>query len=347
VWPSPPPGPHEKYIEHIETMPPESPLLFGMHPNAEIGFRTAQCYQLFGLLMMLQPKDTSGGDDASENVSPMAKAEGMTNDFLDETRDINFPVEDLIRSMSDEEKGPYQFVFLQECEYMNVLVGEMNRSLAELQLGFKGELTMSPAMEDLAECLHTELIYAKWSKYGFPSTRALMSWLGNLKERCDQLNDWVAEPLNIPKVVDISKLFNPQSFLTAIKQLCCQQQQLELDKLQVFTEVTKRDAKGVDAAARDGAFVSGMFLEGARWDLNSNSLEESKPKEMFFRLPVINCRAGSVADKEEKNIYICPTYCVPTRRPYYVFPAQLRTKQPAAKWIMGGVAIILDVGIAI
>merc|ERR1711966_562366 len=93
----------------------------------------------------------------------------------------------------------------------------------------------------------------------------------------------------------------------------------------------KRDAKGVDAAARDGAYVTGMFLEGARWDLNSNCLEESKPKEMFFRMPVINCRAGMVTDREEKNVYICPTYCVTTRRPHFVFPAQLRTKHPAAK----------------
>lgn len=161
------------------------------------------------------------------------------------------------------------------------------------------------------------------------------------------MNDWVAEPLTIPKVVDISRLFNPQSFLTAIKQLCCQQQQLELDKLQVFTEVTKRDAKGVDAAARDGAYVTGMFLEGARWDLNSNCLEESKPKEMFFRMPVINCRAGMVTDREEKNVYICPTYCVTTRRPHFVFPAQLRTKHAAAKWVLGGVALILDVGVAV
>jgi dynein heavy chain len=271
----------------------------------------------------------------------------MCNDFLDDVKDISFPVEDLIRSMSDEEKGPYQFVFLQECEYMNVLVFEMARSLAELQLGFRGELTMSPAMESLADCLHMEKIPPKWSKYGFPSTRALMSWLTNLKERCEQLNDWVGEPLSIPKVTDISRLFNPQSFLTAIQQLCCQQQQLELNKLEVFTEVTKRDAKGVEAAAREGVFVTGMFLEGARWDTNANCLEDSKPKEMFFKMPVVNCKAGLVNDREEKNIYICPTYCVPTRRPYYVFPAQLRTKAPPAKWVLGGVAIILDVGVAI
>jgi dynein heavy chain len=295
---------------------------------------------------MLQPKEKASDDDDSSQ-SPMARAEQMNNDFLDEVRDITFPVEDLFRSMSDEEKGPYQFVFLQECEYMNVLVGEMIRSLSELQLGFKGELTMSPAMEALAQCLYQEQIPGKWAKYGFASTRPLMSWLMNLKDRCEQLNEWVADPLNIPKVVDISKLFNPQSFLTAIKQLCCQQQSLELDKLQVFTEVTKREAKQVDAAARDGAFVSGMFLEGARWDVNGNCLEDSKPKEMFSKMPVVNCKAGAAVDREEKNIYICPTYCTPTRRPYYVFPAQLRTKQFPQKWVLGGVALILDIGFAL
>ena len=32
---------YEKYIEYIENeAPPETPLAFGMHPNAEIDFRT-------------------------------------------------------------------------------------------------------------------------------------------------------------------------------------------------------------------------------------------------------------------------------------------------------------------
>ena len=32
-WLSPQPAPHERYLEHIETMPAESPLFFGMHPR--------------------------------------------------------------------------------------------------------------------------------------------------------------------------------------------------------------------------------------------------------------------------------------------------------------------------
>ena len=39
---SPNPGEHQRYVEHIDQMPGETPLFYGMHPNAEIGFRTTQ-----------------------------------------------------------------------------------------------------------------------------------------------------------------------------------------------------------------------------------------------------------------------------------------------------------------
>jgi len=312
-WKTPGPSTHEKYMEHIETMPPESPLFFGMHPNAELNFRTRQCHNIFELLTMLQPKGGASSDNSGDedNLSPMKLAEDACGEILDEVRDVHFSVEETARNLSDEEKGPYQFVFMQECDCMNGLVYEMVRGLSELQQGFKGELTMSEQMEQLADALYKETLPTWWIKLGFPSTRPLRSWLMNLKDRCSQLEEWINDPLNIPKVVDVSKLFNPQSFLTAIKQLCCQTQNLELDRLHVFTEVTKR--------------------------LDPKS-------EMFTRMPVINCKAGMVQEKEDKNLYFCPTYCVPTRRPYFVFVAQLRTKQPAAKWVLAGVALILDIG---
>ena len=113
---------------------------------------------------------------------------------------------------------------------------------------------------------------------------------------------------------------------------------------EIFTEVTKWDTKVVDGYAREGIYVTGSWLEKARWDMTSNSLEDSRPKEMFVIMPVINCKAGLQSEKEEANFYICPTYYVPTRRPHDIFPAQLRTRHPPAKWVLGGVALILDIG---
>ena len=52
-----------------------------------------------------------------------------------------------------EEKTPYVIVAFQECERMNNLMKEMKRSLRELDLGLKGELTITSDMEDLSNCL--------------------------------------------------------------------------------------------------------------------------------------------------------------------------------------------------
>lgn len=45
---------YDRYVEYIDTeLPPESPLAYGMHPNAEIDFRTKQCLDTFAALIEL------------------------------------------------------------------------------------------------------------------------------------------------------------------------------------------------------------------------------------------------------------------------------------------------------
>ena len=48
---------------------------------------------------------------------------------------------------------PFSFIFKQESERMNTLTREMKRSLKELELGLKGELTMTSEMENLSNSL--------------------------------------------------------------------------------------------------------------------------------------------------------------------------------------------------
>lgn len=62
-------------------------------------------------------------------------------------------------------------------------------------------------------------------------------------------------------------------------------------------------------------------------------------------MPVINCRSAPLPPegKEDKSVYQCPVYMTTSRGPTFVFFAQLKTKHPPAKWILAGVAIILDV----
>lgn len=45
-------------------LPPESPYLYGLHPNAEIGFLTQTSEKLFRTVLELQPRDSNAGDGA-------------------------------------------------------------------------------------------------------------------------------------------------------------------------------------------------------------------------------------------------------------------------------------------
>ena len=42
-----------------ETMPPETPLAFGLHPNAEIGFKLREAERFCANVLCLQPREVS------------------------------------------------------------------------------------------------------------------------------------------------------------------------------------------------------------------------------------------------------------------------------------------------
>lgn len=57
--PSPSLQGYHEYID--ENLPPESPYLYGLHPNAEIGFLTVTSEKLFRTVLEMQPKETDSG----------------------------------------------------------------------------------------------------------------------------------------------------------------------------------------------------------------------------------------------------------------------------------------------
>lgn len=80
-----------------------------------------------------------------------------------------------------EDFTPYTMVAIQEAERMNVLTAEMKRSLAELDLGLRGDLTMSEPMEKLMRALAADTVPMSWRNLAYPSLRPLGSWLANVQ----------------------------------------------------------------------------------------------------------------------------------------------------------------------
>jgi dynein heavy chain len=336
---APSPTTYDRYLEHVDTeLRGETPIAFGLHPNAEIDFRTTQSNTLFSTLLELQPRD-SGGESG---MSPQHIAENMLNDIQDRFADKMLDIDDVESSL--EEKGPYQNVFLQECEAMNTLLTEIARSLTELNLGFAGELTMSDKMEALMQSLYMDRVPGSWASLAWPSLRPLAGWLLNFNGRLEQLIEWCGNPADIPKVTWLSGMINPTSFLTAIKQMTAQRTGQELDKLVIWTDVLKKsDPEEIEAGSRDGAYCHGLFMQGARWDATNCMVQKAQPKEMYVAMPIVNCKSVSTDKAEGTGIFSCPVYKTEQRGPTWVFCAQLKTKSPAARWILAGVSLIMDI----
>jgi len=337
---SPSPTTYDRYLEHIETeFKGDTPIAFGLHPNAEIGFRTEQSETLLRTLLELQPRDAdaAGGDDKS----PRALAGATMGEFQDAFGEVVFDVDEIQGGMEDV--GPFQNVLILELKQMNALLSAIKRSLGVLKLGFDGRLTMSEEMEKLETELALDKVPGSWSKLAWPSLRPLSSWKHNLQKRVAQLTDWVSNPMEVPKVTWLSGLINPQSFLTAIRQQTAQRTGQELDKLVIQTEVTKRTVAEIDGPSRDGCYITGLYMQGARFDVASSTIDKSRPREMYCDMPVINCRSVGLDKLEEKGMYSCPVYKTEARANTYVFSASIRSKSPAARWVMAGVALIMDI----
>jgi dynein heavy chain len=332
----------ERYLEHIQEAPPETPNAYGLHSNAEIDFLTLQCEILFSTLQEIQPQGGGSGDGGGNPVQE--RVQEFMSRVYDEHSLAPIPYDEVVGRIGEEARTPFQNTFLQEIGYMNVLINLILQNLSDIALAFKGELTLTGEMEALMNSIFMNKVPPGWTKYAFPSERNLNAWLDNVRHRLDQLNAWKEDPAKLPKVTFLNRLFNPQSFLTAIKQVKAKEG-IELNKMMIYTNVLKKLYWDEDLPEiKEGALIWGFQVEGARWDPQVSQLEESFPKRSFSVVPVIHCCANITSEKEDKNAYICPIYLTVARGVTYVDNAQMRTtKHPPEKWIIAGVAIILDI----
>jgi len=332
---------HAKMMEYIEeSMGTESPVMFGMHPNAEIGFRTDQSNTLYATIADLAG---GGGGGGGGGAGVTERVSSLIEEINEKLADGLIDMEDLI-SRIDAEGGrtPYVNVFYQETKYMNALVTEIRKSLEVLNLGLLGELQMSDSMEALQSALFENKVPASWTKLAFESLRPLAGWMDNLLQRLKQIQDWAAD-LMLPKAAWLSGFFNPQSFLTAILQSQARKNEWPLDKVVSAFEITKKTAAEVEAPSKEGSYIHGLTMEGARWDAGQTSVSSSLPKEMFFTMPVMLAKAVPADKAEFKDAFMCPVYKTQQRGHTFVIRANLKTKVSPDTWILAGVGCIMDI----
>jgi dynein heavy chain len=146
-----------------------------------------------------------------------------------------------------------------------------------------------------------------------------------LVARYEQWDRWLKQ--GRPKVFWLTGFFNPQGFITAMRQEISRRHAgWALDDVVVYNTVTKMEAEDVKDSPPEGIYIQGLFLDGCAWSKKENKLVDSAPKQLFAPLPVLHLNGVlKTNDKYDYAVYVCPLYISKKRSDaLLVLPLKLR-----------------------
>merc|ERR1712146_538014 len=109
---------------------------------------------------------------------------------------------------------------------------------------------------------------------------------GHFERRYKQYRDWI--DIEEPKVIWLSGLHIPESYLTALVQTTCRAKGWALDKSTLYTIALKTmDGKELEKRPEFGCYLTGLYLEGASWNLEKGCLRRQHPKELICKMPIM------------------------------------------------------------
>ena len=153
------------------------------------------------------------------------------------------------------------------------------------------------------------LLSQVWEAVAYPSLKPLGAWVEDLGQRLDFVQTWV--DTDTPAGFWISAFFFPQAFLTGTLQNYARKHSVPIDTIEFdfkYRDDLQDDGSDITVRAEDGAYIYGLFLEGARWNKEIHKLDDSNPKELFSMLPVLHLDPEENRPDTVVDIYRAPVY---------------------------------------
>lgn len=237
-------------------------------------------------------------------------------------------------------------VLTQELNRFNILMRTITSSLENLQKALKGEVLLSGELEECMKSLFDMKVPDMWMKKSYPSLKPLGSYISDLKQRIRFFDDWVTQ--GIPSIFWISKFHFTQGFLTGAKQNYARKKKIPIDELDFDFQIVESENPPAPA---DGVNVTGMYIEGAKWDYKTKALGESDPKILHVKCPMIWIIPRKTGEMTEWLHYSCPSYRTSLRRgelsttghsTNFVMFVKLPSTVQASHWSKRGVALLIQ-----
>jgi dynein heavy chain len=290
------------YRNYIKSLPiDEGTEIFSMHENASITFAQKQTYTLFETLLALMPKSSKTGSGKTREEI-LADTATMIQSKIPKP----FQLHAILKKFPIEYKESMSTVLVQEVIRYNRLLGAIHSSITEMLKALKGLVVMSESLEKMCNSMFINQVPQLWSSKAYPSLKPLSSWVLDLVQRCEFIQKWVSNGL--PNIYWISGFFFPQAFLTGTLQNYARKYVVSIDLLSFEFKVLDTKWEEISSRPSDGCYIRGLYLEGARWDLQKKTLDESRPKELYTEMNVIWLMPKANRKKPTNGIYDCPVY---------------------------------------
>ncbi|CAH1780130.1 unnamed protein product [Owenia fusiformis] len=330
----------DEYLNIINEMSPtDTPEAFGLHPNADITYSSKTASTILNTILDIQPKDSGGGGGETRETIVYRLADDMLEKLPNDY--IPHEVKDRLQKMGILQ--PMNIFLKQEVDRMQRVISTVRTTLTDLKLAIDGTIIMSETLRNALDSMYDAKIPATWQKISWDSS-TLGFWFTEMIERNSQFNSWVFD--GRPNTFWMTGFFNPQGFLTAMRQEVTRAHKgWALDTVVIHNDVTRYSKDDITQPPAEGVYVYGLFLEGAGWDRRGCKLIEPKPKVLFEPLPVIHIYAiNTTSGGQDARLYACPIYKKPRRTDLtYIAAVQLKTNQNPDHWILRGVALLCDI----
>ncbi|XP_033111994.1 dynein heavy chain 5, axonemal-like [Anneissia japonica] len=328
----------DEYRGAIENIPlVDTPEAFGLHPNADITYQTNMATEVLDTIVNIQPKDSAGGGGETREAAVYRLANEMLEKLPEDYK--MFEVRGRLQKMGHLQ--PLNIFLRQEIDRMQRVISAVRITLSDLKLAIDGTIIMSENLRDALDNMYDARVPALWRKISWDST-TLGFWFTELIERNLQFSSWIFE--GRPNVFWMTGFFNPQGFLTAMRQEITRAHKgWALDSVVLHNDMTRFSKEDISSPPNEGVYVHGLFLDGAGWDRRNCKLVEPQPKVLFTPLPVAHVYAINQVGGKDPRLYECPVYKKPQRTDLtYIFPLYLKTVQHPDHWILRGVALLCD-----
>merc|ERR1719311_560603 len=247
------------FRNHIDTIPPvDSPLIFGLHTNADLTYRLKEAAEMIATIIETQPKDAGGGEGKSvdEIVKELSLdlLSKMPPDFIEEI--FRAQIQKLKGPPGCGDKGfaaPINIFLFQELQRLQNIIKIVRQNLKAIHMAIEGTVVMTT---DLLEDLNSVFDARVPRKWTHDASGAEVSWLmpnlggwfTGLLDRRFVLNNWLENGRQTMKSYWLTAFTNAQGFLTGMRQEVTRQHkkdQWALDDVISHTQVLQRDLERI------------------------------------------------------------------------------------------------------